>query len=88
MSLSTNGLERQRLIGSSVAGFNHAQKVINALDTRQDEYNKGICSPGSLVSNQDRYDSLDASFPLEGQVVFDFSNVTKWNILFDILQSA
>ena len=52
---STKGLERQRLIGLAVAGFNHAQTITNAsakgLDARQDDYNKGICSPGSLVNN-------------------------------------
>ena len=49
------GLERQRLIGSAVAGFNHARTITKApamgLDARQDNYNKGICSPGSLVNN-------------------------------------
>ena len=44
-------LERQHLIGSSVAGFNLARTITKAsatgLDTRQDEYNKGICSPGN-----------------------------------------
>ena len=49
------GLERQRLIGSAGAGFNHARTITKAsatgLDTRQDDYNKGICSPGSLVNN-------------------------------------
>ena len=53
--LGPKGLERQRLIGLAVAGFNHARTIINAsakgLDTRQDDYNKGICSPGSLVNN-------------------------------------
>jgi hypothetical protein len=52
------------------------------LEAREDDCNKGISSPGSLVINPD---SLDASFPLKGKVVFDFSNVTKWQILFDIL---
>ena len=49
------GLERQYLIGLAVAGFNHARKITNAsakgLDSRQDDYNKGICSYGSLVNN-------------------------------------
>ena len=49
------GLERLRLIGSAVAGFNHARTTTNAsakgLDIRQDEYTKEICSPGSLVNN-------------------------------------
>ena len=40
------GLQRQRLIGSAVAGFNHAKTVTKASDTdlhaRQDDYNKGI----------------------------------------------
>ena len=57
-SLSKNcvkGLQRQRLIGSAVAGFNHARTIAKALamglDVRQDDYKKGICSPGSLVNN-------------------------------------
>ncbi len=66
--------------------FNHAKTITNAsatsFDTIQDDYTKGICSPGSLVNNPDRKDSLDASFPLKGQVAFDFSNVTKWQISF------
>ena len=43
------GLQRQRLIGSAVAGFNHAKTKASAkgLGARQDDYNKGICSPGS-----------------------------------------
>ena len=86
------GLQRQCLIGSAVAGFNHAKTLTKAsatdLHARQDEYNKSIWSPGSLVNNPVRWDSHDASFPLKGQVVFDFSNVTMWKILFDILQSA
>ena len=49
------GLERQRLIGSAVAGFNNARTITKAstkgLHTRQDDYNKGICCPGSLVNN-------------------------------------
>ena len=49
------GLIRQRLIRSAVAGFNHARTITKAsaknLDARQDDYNKGICSPGSLVNN-------------------------------------
>ena len=36
----------QRLIGSTLAGFNHARTITKAsatgLDTRQDDYNKGI----------------------------------------------
>ena len=40
------GLQRQRLIGSAVAGFNHAKKITKAFGTdvqaRQDDYNKGI----------------------------------------------
>ena len=62
------GLQRQRLIGSAVTGLNHARTITKAsvmgLDGRQDDYNKGICSPGSL-------------FSLKGLVVFDFSNVAK-----------
>ena len=53
--MHSKGLERQRLIGLAVAGFNLARTIIKAsatgLDTGQDEYNKGICSPGSLVNN-------------------------------------
>ena len=53
--LFSKGLERQRLIGSAVAGFNLARTITKAsamgLDTGQDDYNKGICSPGSLVNN-------------------------------------
>ena len=49
------GLGTQRLIGSAVAGFNHAGTITIAsakgLDARQDDFNKGICSPGSLVNN-------------------------------------
>ena len=49
------GLQRQRLIGSAVAGFNHAKAITKAsvmdLHARQDDYNKGIWSPGSLVNN-------------------------------------
>ena len=56
-----------------MAGFNHARTITKA------------SAPG-LDTGQDV--SLDASFPLKGHVVFDFSNVTKWPILFDILQSA
>ena len=86
------GLQRQRLKGSAVAGFNHAKTITKAsatdLHARQDDCKTGIWSPGSLVNNLVRQDSLDASFPLKGQVVFDLSNVTKWKILFDILQSA
>ena len=53
--MNMKGLERQRLIGSAVAGFNLVKTITKAsatgLDTRQDEYNKGICSPRSLVNN-------------------------------------
>ena len=38
-----------------MAGFNNASTITKAsaagLDTRQDDYNKGKCSPGSLVNN-------------------------------------
>ena len=55
LKVMTKGLQRQRLIGSAVAGFNHARTITKApamsLDARQDDYNKGICSPGSLVNN-------------------------------------
>ena len=90
--ICSKGLQRQHLIGSAVAGFNNARTIKKAsatgLDIRQDDYNKGICSPGSLVNNPVRKECLNASFPLKGQVVFAFSIVTKWQILFDILQSA
>ena len=50
----SKGLQRQRKIGSAVAGFNHARTIrktsATGLDERQDDYNKGICSPGSLVN--------------------------------------
>ena len=53
--LHLKGLERQGLIGSAVAGFNHALTVANDsaknLDARQVNYNKGIYFPGSLVNN-------------------------------------
>ena len=78
------GMESQRLIGSAVAGFNHARTITTAsakgLDAKQDYYNKGICTPGSLVYNPVIECSLDASFPLKGQVIFDFSYVKKWQI--------
>ena len=48
-------LQRQRLIGSAVAGFNHAKTITKAsatdLHAQQDDYNKGIWCPGSLVNN-------------------------------------
>ena len=54
-TLKCKRLQRQRLIGSAVAGFNNASTITKAsatgLDTRQDDYNKGICSPESLVNN-------------------------------------
>ena len=50
------GLERQRLIEMAVAGFNHARTITKpsakGLYARQDDYAKGICSPGSLVNNR------------------------------------
>ena len=53
--LYQKGLQRQCLIGSAVAGFNNARTITKAsakgLDTRQDGYNKGICSPGTFVNN-------------------------------------
>ena len=49
------GLQRQGLIGSAVAGLNHARTITNSsatgLDGRQNDYNKGIRSPGSLFNN-------------------------------------
>ena len=88
----TKGLQRQHLIGLAVAGFNYARTISKAsdrgLDTRQEAYNKGMCSPGSIVNNPVRYGSLDAALPLKGQVVLDFSNVKKLQKLFNILQSA
>ena len=59
-----------------MAGFNHAKIITKAsatgLDTRQDDYNKGICSPGGFVNNPDRKYSLDALFQLKRLVVFDY----------------
>ena len=55
------------------------------VDAIQDDCKERNSSPGSLVNNPFRQDSLDASIPLKGQVVFEFSNVTKWQIFFDIL---
>ena len=58
LSVCREGLEIQRLIGSAVAGFSHALTITNAsakgLVARQDDYNKGIYSPGSLVNNSVR----------------------------------
>ena len=58
MSTFCKGLERQRLIGSAVAGFNHARIITNAsakgLHARKDDYKKGISSPGNLVNNHVR----------------------------------
>ena len=49
------GLGRQHLIGSAVAGFNLTRTITKpsakGLDARQDDYDKGICSPGSSVNN-------------------------------------
>ena len=54
-ALWAKGLQRQRLIGSALVGFSNARTITRAsaagFDTRQDDYNKGICSPGSLVNN-------------------------------------
>ena len=65
------GLERHRLIGSAVAGFNHARIITKAsatgLDATQNDNTKGICSSGSLVNNPVRQDISVASFPLKGQ---------------------
>ena len=83
------GLERLRLIGSAVAGCNHARTITKTssmnLDTIQDDYDNRICSTGSLVNKPVGLDSLDASYTLKGQVVFDFSNITQLQTLFDIL---
>ena len=42
----SKGPQRQRLIGSAVAGFNHAKRITKAsatdLHALQDDYNKGI----------------------------------------------
>jgi hypothetical protein len=50
----------------AVAGSHQPRTITKAsatgLDGRQDDYNKEICSPGSLFNNEVRYDSLDASF--------------------------
>ena len=49
--LLLKGLQTQRLIGMAVARFNYAKTITKAsdmgLDARQDDYNKGICSPGN-----------------------------------------
>ena len=46
------GLKRKRLIGSAVAGFNPTRTITKAsakgLDAKQDDCNKGICSPGII----------------------------------------
>ena len=79
----SNGLQRQRLIGSAAARFNHARTTTKVsatdLDGRQNDYSKGICSPGSLFNNpvRLRQDSLNALFSLKGHFIFDLSNVTK-----------
>ena len=61
------GLERQCIIRSTVPRFNHARTITKAsatsLDAREDDYNNGICSPGSLINNPVKKDSHDASFP-------------------------
>ena len=51
--LCSKGLERQGQRGLAVAGFNLARTITSAkgLDTGQDDFNKGIYSPGSLVNN-------------------------------------
>ena len=49
------GLQKQCLIGLAVAGFNHGNTIkkdsATGLDARQDNYNKGMYSHGSLVNN-------------------------------------
>ena len=54
-NIFVKGLQTQRLIGSAVAGFNHAKKITKAsatdLHARQNDYNKGIWSPGSLFNH-------------------------------------
>ena len=69
-------------MGLAVARFNYARKITNAfaidLNSIQDDYNKGICSHGSLVNYPVRQDSLDASFPLKGQVIFDFHMLQRY----------
>ena len=53
--VGVNGQQRQRLIGSIVVGLIHARTITKAsaigLDERQDDYNVGICYPGSLFIN-------------------------------------
>ena len=55
MEDTLKGLQRQCLKGSAVAGFNSSRTITKAsakgLKIRQEDYNKGICSPGSLVNN-------------------------------------
>ena len=64
-----------------MAGFNLAGTITKAshtgLDTGQDDYNKEIDSPGSLVNNPVKRNSLDASFSLKRQVVFEFFECYK-----------
>ena len=54
-SYKPKGLQRQRLIGSAVAGFNQARTMTKAsakgLDGRHDDYNTGICFSRSFVNN-------------------------------------
>ena len=54
-NLVLKGLQRQCLIGSVVTGFNHARTITKTsatgLDGKQVDYNKEICSPGSLLNN-------------------------------------
>ena len=62
----SKGLQRLHQIGSAVAGFNHARTIRKAsatgLDERQYDYNKGICSPGSLVNKDHKIMRVDPMF--------------------------
>ena len=56
--MRAKGLERPCLIGLPGAGFNHAWTTTKAsapcVEAGQDDYIKGICSPGSFGPNPGR----------------------------------
>ena len=62
------GLERQRLIVLTGAGFNHALSTRKAsaccVEARRDDFIKGICSQGSLVTNHGRLQLNSAALML------------------------
>ena len=59
------GLERPRLIGLAGAGFKHAwiptKASASCVEARQDDYIKGIWSPGSSVLNPARIQNSEFS---------------------------